>query len=168
MTCCRSLKPSQINLFTQGFPPAPASCRDLKFSLGFANIQLFQHVKMVGTEGAPKELQEAFKMSFGRIKKSHLITRSFRYYLIVLPRELQVAFKMSFGMHKPSNLVTISSQCSLFCSSFVVFIGGTDQRLVLRILSWYACRARWPDWGRMPLLDNQRHTYIYIYIYIYV
>ena len=34
----------------------------------------------------------------------------------------------------------------------------------LGLLSRYACRARWPDWGRMPLL----YIYMYACIYIYI
>ena len=38
----------------------------------------------------------------------------------------------------------------------------------LGLLSRYACRARWPDWGRMPLLDTYMYMYVYMYMYLYM
>ena len=55
------LNPSQVNLFTQGFPPALATCRRPPFFCSGAAFLLFQHVKLVGTDGAPRGLQEGSK-----------------------------------------------------------------------------------------------------------
>ena len=68
------LKPSQVNLFTQGFPPGPAACRRTLFSCSGAAFLLFQHVKLVGTDGAPRGLQEGSKRALRGLQRSLLIT----------------------------------------------------------------------------------------------
>ena len=69
------LNPSQVNLFTQGFPPALAPCRRAPFFCSGAAFLFFQHVKLVGTDGAPREPQETFKRALRGLKKSPLINR---------------------------------------------------------------------------------------------
>ena len=73
---------SQVNLFTQGFPPALATCRRTTFFCSGAAFLFFQHVKLVGTDRAPREPQETFKRALRGLKKSPLITRSSRFSLI--------------------------------------------------------------------------------------
>ena len=51
------LNPSQVNLFTQGFPPAPAACRGTQFFCSGAAFLLFQHVKLVGTDKVSRQNQ---------------------------------------------------------------------------------------------------------------
>ena len=82
------LKPSQVNLFTQGFPPGPAACRRTLFSCSGAAFLLFQHVKLVGTDGAPRRPQETFKMALRGLKKSPMITRFDQDSLIVLSHSI--------------------------------------------------------------------------------
>ena len=55
------MKPSQVNLFTQGFPPALALCRRTQFYCSGAAFLFFQHVKRVGTDSAPRGPQEGSK-----------------------------------------------------------------------------------------------------------
>ena len=278
------LNPSQINLFTQGFPWCPPPYRRTLFSCSGATFVLFQHVKLVGTDKVSRQNQhhqssspcgvlehpEGLRDSSEKSQKEpsdHYIHHIPSVFCHIwhhqtlqektsqinvslrcswapkrVPRQLRKVSKRAlwsphpFGVlsyltssnftrknitnqrlptvllstqkgsktarksHPKNHLITRSlgvpwlfiasfflqpqhhkSMSPLLCSwtwsspfratghwSESAPRGPVDRRSCSSFIPWYACWARWPDWGRMPLWDIYMYIYIYIYIYTYI